>query len=61
MEKLQLNKRTIAQMDRMQMRNVKGGIAFDLPCLVSCNNGTNATKNCCRKRRPKQYIDCIGL
>lgn len=43
MEKLQLNKRTIAQMDRMQMRNVRGGI-----CIVTCKNASIRTRNCCR-------------
>lgn len=52
MEKLQLNKRTIAQMDRMQMRNVKGGINIPV-CLMSCPGvGSRAgkSKKCCSDR-----------
>lgn len=54
MKKLQLNKRTVAQMDRMQMRNVKGGInlgiRFDWPCVASCPGvGSLKGKLCCRR------------
>lgn len=56
MEKLQLNKRTIAQMDRMQMRNVKGGASFPLPCVISCAGpGSRALKRCCARNHPDAY------
>lgn len=48
MKKLKLNKKTIAQMDRIEMSSVKGG---DGICLISCNNGTRKTKNCCGTNR----------
>ncbi|MCO7184270.1 class I lanthipeptide [Tenacibaculum sp. XPcli2-G] len=46
MKKLQLNKKTVAQMDRLEMSSVKGGL-----CFISCNNGTRKTKNCCGTNR----------
>ena len=42
MKKLQLNKRTIAQMDKTEMESVKGGI-----CYASCKNGSRKGKKCC--------------
>jgi hypothetical protein len=48
MKKLKLNKKTVAQMDRLEMSSVKGGIEI---CLISCDNGTRKTKNCCGTNR----------
>jgi natural product precursor len=47
MKKLQLNKKTVAQMDRLEMSSVKGGGI----CFISCNNGTRKTKKCCAANR----------
>ncbi|MFL1896008.1 class I lanthipeptide [Aquimarina sp. 2-A2] len=44
MNKLQLNKETISQMDRNEMASVNGGLKI---CLVSCANGTRKKKACC--------------
>lgn len=46
MNKLKLNKKTIAQMDRVEMNTVKGGINIGI-CLHSCPNGSRKSKNCC--------------
>lgn len=48
MKKLQLNKKTISQLDRKQMQTINGGIEIPLPCLSSCKNvGTTRSKACC--------------
>lgn len=52
MKKLELNKKTISQLDRKQMRTINGGddakITIPLPCLSSCPNaGTTKSKACC--------------
>ncbi|MFL1896007.1 class I lanthipeptide [Aquimarina sp. 2-A2] len=44
MNKLQLNKETISQMDRNEMASVNGGIDI---CLKSCANGSRKGKDCC--------------
>lgn len=47
MNKLKLNKKTIAQMDRSEMNSIKGGIDI---CLISCKNvGTRKSKKCCNR------------
>lgn len=42
MNKLNLNKKTVSQMDRVEMGAVKGGI-----CIASCKRGSRRTKKCC--------------
>ena len=46
MNKLNLNKETISQMDKTEMAQINGG---DIKiCLVSCPSGTEKEKNCCK-------------
>lgn len=42
MKKLNLNKKTVAQMDRIEMGSVNGGI-----CIASCPRGSRKGKKCC--------------
>lgn len=45
MKKLNLNKKTISQMDRVEMNAVNGG-DWSI-CIASCKRGTRKGKNCC--------------
>ncbi len=48
MKKLQLNKKTISQMNNSEMQEVNGGILGI--CLVSCPRGSRKGKACCTIR-----------
>ncbi len=45
MKKLNLNKKTVSQMDRVEMDGINGGdFSF---CIASCKRGSRKTKTCC--------------
>ncbi|SHJ33115.1 class I lanthipeptide [Aquimarina spongiae] len=44
MNKLNLNKETISQMDNNEMASVNGGLDI---CIVSCKRSTRLGKDCC--------------
>lgn len=55
MKKLQLNKKTVSQLDRNQMKNINGGL-IEIPiCFSSCPNvGTKKSKSCCGSKCTKE-------
>lgn len=45
MKKLKLNKKTVSQLNKKEMRSINGG---GIPiCLHSCPSGTRRSKKCC--------------
>ena len=46
MNKLKLNRKTIAQMDKVEMSHVKGGLKLEI-CIWSCKSGSRKSKRCC--------------
>ncbi len=48
MKKLNLNKKTVSQMDRVEMDGINGGGSISVGfCLASCARGSRKTKTCC--------------
>lgn len=56
MKKLQLNKKTVSQLDRNQMKSINGGLNIDV-CFSSCPNvGTKKSKSCCGSKCTKELL-----
>lgn len=48
MKKLQLNKKTVSQMDRVEMDGINGGGSITVGfCIASCARGSRRGKKCC--------------
>lgn len=55
MKKLQLNKKTVSALNRVEMQEVNGGI-----CIISCQNGTDKGKECCDSGRVNLGLSGVG-
>ncbi|XLS30478.1 class I lanthipeptide [Flavobacteriaceae bacterium M23B6Z8] len=48
MKKLDLNKRTISQLDKVEMNEINGGGSVSVGfCIASCERGSRKGKDCC--------------
>ncbi|WP_405199312.1 class I lanthipeptide [Christiangramia sp. LLG6405-1] len=55
MRKLQLNKKTVSALNRVEMQEVNGGV-----CVVSCQRGSDRGKECCESGRVDLSLSGVG-